>query len=132
MDKMRQLTRSLILVLSVVSVTAVIPAAADTQHIPDDTESSVSPTDMAGVSHGHGDSAKILRHEVHFDGHPSVSERVTLYFRFRSASGNRVRRELMVRENPDGGLYGVFRNSGGMTMGFSRVNRAGNPGGSRV
>jgi hypothetical protein len=40
MDKMRQLTRSLILVLSVVSVTAVIPAAADTQHIPDDTESS--------------------------------------------------------------------------------------------
>lgn len=118
------MTRALRLcVASILLVGATVPAAlADRRALQDETAASDSPTDMAWVVHDHGDGANILRHEVHFDGQPaSVSEAVTLYFRFTSPKGNRVRRELAIRTNPDGGLYGAFTNARGRPMGFSRA-----------
>lgn len=98
-------------------------AWADRQTVADDTESSDSQTDISSVEHGHGPSHRILRHEIHFDGQPGplVSHSVSLFFRFRNRRGEDVRRELAIRTNPDGGLYGAFLTRRNEVTGYARA-----------
>lgn len=97
-------------------------AAANRDSVPDDTASSDSSTDIASVTHDHGPSARILRHEIRFDGNPeSVSSQVSLFFRFRNGRGTTVRRELRIATNPDGGLYGAFATPRNRVTGYARA-----------
>ena len=100
-----------------------IHANADTDEFADTTDQSDSATDMAIIGHGHDpDNQNLLRHMIHFDGSPDdVSELVSIFFRYRRPNGARVRRELQIRSNPDGGLYGSLRSSQGSVVAITRA-----------
>lgn len=111
-----------LVVLSLAVLAFQVPASADRRTVTDDTASSDSNADIASISHGHGRSDRILRHEIVFDGDArSAARDVSLFFRFRSWDGDRVERKLDVRRNPDEGLYGAFIAQGRGVTGFTRA-----------
>ena len=98
-------------------------AAADRETVPDDTQSSDQPRDIASVRHGHGPTDRILRHEIRFEGNPRPvsSGMVQLFFKFRNRAGETVERELRIGTNPGGGTYGVFLSPRNRVTGYARA-----------
>ena len=111
--------------IALVLISLPMPAAADRSEFDDPTDVTSHPRDIARVVHGHAQGGRFLRHVVVFDGEPrsgSLSQRLSLYFRYRDKDGDKVFRQLQVRKG-GGGLFGRFLNRDGYTVGAAQIEQ---------